>query len=445
MEKNSQFKLIFEKLTGDRASYTMENRAFNFVSLVSFLVLFYFLVFDIYIGQIIMCLVLLALIVILSFLYYNSLVKRKYRAGIIVYAVATYGAIITNYYFNQGIDGPTMFLFFLTFHLLVAISPPNLSRVWIILHASIAIFLLFSEYFQPGLVPDVYTSRLSRFMDIGWTYIISIVFVYFITRNLRSYYIEEKKRSDDMVLAVSEQNELILQQNKLLEKSNEEKNKMFSIVSHDLRSPIDSIRGYLEVLSEDIMSADEKRHIESELLNQVKYTSDLLVNLLYWSKTQMKGVSVNLVPIKIKDMVDDARNFKMAGAAKKNIKLTYAIDRELEVIADKDMLRIVLRNLVVNAIKFTKPGGEIVIGVKRKNDKAEISIKDNGIGIPAEKQREIFSLKTNSTYGTNEEKGMGLGLMLCKEFVEYQNGTIWFESEEGKGSTFFISLPLTKA
>ena len=159
----------------------------------------------------------------------------------------------------------------------------------------------------------------------------------------------------------------------------------------------------------------------------------------------MKGVSVNLVPIKIKDMVDDARNFKMAGAAKKNIKLTYAIDRELEVIADKDMLRIVLRNLVVNAIKFTKPGGEIVIGVKRKNDKAEISIKDNGIGIPAEKQREIFSLKTNSTYGTNEEKGMGLGLMLCKEFVEYQNGTIWFESEEGKGSTFFISLPLTKA
>ena len=159
----------------------------------------------------------------------------------------------------------------------------------------------------------------------------------------------------------------------------------------------------------------------------------------------MKGVSVNLVPIKIKDMVDDARNFKMAGAAKKNIKLTYAIDRELEVVADKDMLRIVLRNLVINAIKFTQTGGEITIGVKRKDDTAIISIKDNGIGIPPEKQSEIFSLKTNSTYGTNEEKGMGLGLMLCKEFVEYQNGRIWFESEVGKGSTFFISLPLTKA
>ena len=445
MGKNSQSKLVWEKLTGDRASYTMENRAFNFVSIISFLVLIYFLIFDIFIGQTSMSIVLLCLILILSVLYYYSLVKKKYQSGIVVYAFASYFAMIANYYLNSGLQGPTIYLFFLTFQLLVAISPRGLSRLWIALHSIIALFLIFSEYLRPDLVPNTYPNQLSRFEDIAWTYVISIIFVYFITRNLRDNYNEEKNMSEEVLRAFSVQNEMILKQNHELEKINEEKNKMFSIVSHDLRSPIDSIRGYLEVLSEDILGTDEKKHIETELLSQVKYTSDLLVNLLYWSKAQMKGVSVNLVPIKIKDMVDDARNFKMAGAAKKNIKLTYAIDRELEVVADKDMLRIVLRNLVINAIKFTQTGGEITIGVKRKDDTAIISIKDNGIGIPPEKQSEIFSLKTNSTYGTNEEKGMGLGLMLCKEFVEYQNGRIWFESEVGKGSTFFISLPLTKA
>ena len=389
--------------------------------------------------------IMMTLMIVQAVLYYNSLVKKKYQSGIVVYAIASYFAMIANYYYNAGIQGPTIYLFFLTFQLLVSISPRKLSRLWIVLHLTFALLLLFGEYFRPEIIADTYPDRLSRFQDVAWTYVICIVFVYFITRNLRDSYYEEKKLSEETLAAFSAQNEMILKQNHELERINEEKNKMFSIVSHDIRSPIDSIRGYLEVLSEDLLDAEEKKHIESELLGQVKYTSDLLVNLLYWSKAQMKGVTVNLVPLKLINMIDDARNFKMAGAAKKGIKLTYAIDRELEVVADKDMLRIVLRNLVINAIKFTQPGGEISIKVVRQEKNALISIQDNGIGIPAEKQKEIFSLKTSSTFGTKDEKGMGLGLMLCKEFVEYQNGKIWFESIEGEGSTFFISLPLTRA
>jgi signal transduction histidine kinase len=202
--------------------------------------------------------------------------------------------------------------------------------------------------------------------------------------------------------------------------------------------------GYLEILSNNIVNNEEKKMIETELLGQIKYTSDLLQNLLYWSKSQMKGVNVKLVPLKVIDIIEDTRNFKLAGAAKKEIKLSYSIDKEIEVIADKDMLMIVLRNLVVNAIKFTPVGGEIAIKVIKDKDNAVISIKDNGIGIPEEKKKELFTLKSQSTYGTNQEKGIGLGLVLCKEFTEYQNGKIWFDSVEGKGSTFYVSLPLSK-
>lgn len=441
---NTGLRNIWEKLTGDRVSYSMENRAFNYVGLLSFIVIVYFLLFNLTIGQFVMSAVMVVLFMIQSVLYYYSLVKRQYKKSILIYAACSYAALVANYYCNDGIHGPTLYAFFLTFQLLVAVSPLKYSRAWIVLHVVIALFLLFSEYFNPDTVPDTYPSRLSRFLDIGVTYAISILFVFLITNYLKRYYKHEKNLAGERLLAITAKNEEILKQNRDLERLNDEKNKMFSIISHDLRSPIDSIRGYLEVLSQVILDPAEKKGIENELLGQVKYTSDLLQNLLYWSKTQMKGVSVKLVPIRLIDMVDDARNFKLAGAARKEIKMTYAINKDIEVIADKDMLKIVLRNLVVNAIKFTPEGGEISIKLIKKDATALISIQDNGIGIPLEKRKEIFTLKSGSTFGTNDEKGIGLGLVLCKEFIEYQGGEIWFDSEVGKGSTFYISLPLSK-
>jgi two-component system sensor histidine kinase/response regulator len=108
------------------------------------------------------------------------------------------------------------------------------------------------------------------------------------------------------------------------------------------------------------------------------------------------------------------------------------------------MLNILLRNLLNNAIKFTRPGGEIVIKAVRQGNEAVISVQDNGIGIPEEQQQEIFSSNARSTFGTNNEKGIGLGLRMCKEFIDYQHGRIWFESTYGKGSIFYIALPIAR-
>lgn len=441
---NKTLKKYWSKLTGDTVEYSMENRAFNFISVVSFITLFFLFIFDVFIEQWTMCGVIVGLVVVQSILYYNSLFKKQYKKEIIVFAIVSYIGVMMNYFNNSGTIGPTLFLLFLTMQFLLTVSPSKYNAVWIVVHILLATVLIGIEYAFPNLAPDTYPTRFARYFDIVTTFIACILFVHLITSYLKRYYTNERRISQERLLAITKQNEQILRQNTELERLNDEKNKMFSIISHDLRSPVDSIRGYLEVLSNNILDPAEKKEIEVELLGQVKYTSDLLQNLLYWSKTQMKGVNVKLVPLKLIDMIDDARNFKLAGAAKKEIKITYAISRDIEVIADKDMLKIVLRNIVMNSIKFTPAGGEIAIKAVKQGETAVISIKDTGIGIPAEKQAELFTLRSGSTFGTNDEKGMGLGLVLCKEFVEYQHGTIWFESTAGNGSTFFISLPLSK-
>ncbi len=333
---------------------------------------------------------------------------------------------------------------FLTFYLLIAIGNPKQYPLWISLHILVLLSLLACEYIHPDWVPDTYKSKSDRYIDIGATSGTAIAFIFFITNYMRKNLDKERVKTEERELAISNQNRQIIEQNHLLEKVNAEKTKLFSIISHDLRAPLDSIRGYLELVSEHLLSEDELATMHQELLNQTKYTSELLLNLLYWSKAQMQGISVHLVSICVKDIMDEVCGNKLSNAAMKGIKITYSIKPEIEVVGDKDMLRIVLRNLINNAIKFTKPGGEIKIKVTINSPNAEISVRDNGIGIPLERRDDIFRHKTNSTYGTNNEKGIGLGLILCREFMDYQNGKIWFESEEGIGSVFYISLPMTK-
>ncbi len=436
--------VFLDKVIGGRSEFSMQNRAFNFVCVVSFLILIFCIFFDAFISQWLMICVMTALLGVLAVIYYFARFKMLYKPGIVAYAICSYTALIINYKYNSGINGPTLFLFFVVFHLLIVTSPSKYYKIWIFLHIFIALGLIGYEYFNPDAVPDTYPSRYGRFLDVIASYLIGILFFFLKTRYLVDYYNGEKQLAEERAIAIEKQNEQIILQNQELERVNEEKDKMFSIVSHDLRSPIDTILGFLEVLSADILEPDEKVEIETQLRDKVKNTSELILNLLFWSKAQMNGVTVSLAPVSLMDLLDEARTFLLSNAAKKSIKITYNISRETEVVADKDMLRIILRNIIGNAIKFTNSGGEVAIKLTQKGSDAEISIKDNGIGIPVAKQGEMFSLKSGTTFGTENEKGIGLGLMLCKEFMGYQNGKIWFESEEGKGSTFYLSLPLAQ-
>ena len=431
----------WKKLTGDPATFSMENRAFNYVGVITFPILLYTLVFDICISQVFMAWVLGGLLVAQGILFYYSRFKRKYNTGIIVYAILSYSSLIANYYCNSGALGPTLCLFFLTFQLLITIGKRGMYGLWIFLHITIVMGLLASEYFFPQLVPDTYLSKEARFFDLASTYTIAIVFVFTLTNYLRNYFNNERLLAEERAKAISAQNTYILSQNDLLAKVNEEKNKLFSIVSHDLKTPLDSIRGYLELLTEQVVTDLEKTEIEAELLEQTKYTSDLLLNLLYWSKAQMHGIVVNLAGLDLNGMLEEVVNNKRTMAAKKGLELVYDYPGALGVTADKDMMRIILRNVINNAVKFTPAGGTIHVSTEVRGDKVVAVIKDSGIGIQQDRHADLFTLKTASTYGTNNEKGIGLGLMMCREFINYQQGDIWFESIPANGTTFYIALP----
>lgn len=435
---------LWLRLTGSPSEFSVENRAFNYICLITAFILFYYLIFEIYLGQTFIALFTILLLPILAVLYYFSRYKKKYHTGIVIYAFSGYIILIINYYVNSGSIGATLCLFFLVFQLLVAIGKPRQYTFWIALNLLIPFALLLSEYLHPEWTPDTYKSREDRFIDIYITYASAVAFIFIITRYLRQQLNKEHKLAKEKTEAIALQADRILQQNEVLEKVNREKDKLFSIVSHDLRAPLDSIKSYLELLSENVLTPQEKTEVEGQLLDQTKYTSDLLGNLLSWAKSQMGGVNVTLVPIKAKALIEMIAGNKLSLVARKGIKLTYSIHPSIELIADVDMLKIVLRNLINNAIKFTPPGGEITIKAEKKGNEIQLSVTDTGIGIPVGKQGEIFSSNVHSTYGTNNEKGIGIGLMMCKEFMHYQNGDISFSSTEGVGSTFYITLPATR-
>ena len=155
----------------------------------------------------------------------------------------------------------------------------------------------------------------------------------------------------------------------------------------------------------------------------------------------MNGMVFQPKKINVHDYVNNILSIQKSLALHKKININCTIDKNVVVIADPDMFQVVIRNLLHNAIKFSPHGEQIFISQKIVGNECQICVKDNGVGIPLEKQKDIFLLTTHSTYGTGNEKGMSLGLTLCKEFIELQKGRIWFVSEPGKGSIFCVALP----
>lgn len=226
------------------------------------------------------------------------------------------------------------------------------------------------------------------------------------------------------------------------------KDKLFSIIAHDLRSPFNSIIGFSELLiehSNDVLLEDSEQYIK--IINSAaKNTLILLDNLLNWAKSQTGQLSYNPEKILFSEVVQEIITLSKSIAKSKNISLEYSCSDPLEIFVDVNMLNTVLRNLISNAIKFTNIGGHIEVSAKLIPDYVEITISDNGIGINKEKCNELFSITSNTTsLGTADENGSGLGLVLCKEFIQKNNGDIWVVSEENKGSNFIFTLPIYKA
>lgn len=238
---------------------------------------------------------------------------------------------------------------------------------------------------------------------------------------------------------------LLKERESQLSRLNATKDKLFSIIAHDLRSPFNSIIGFAELLkkhTKDTATEETIMYIE-HIHSSAKQTLILLENLLIWAKTQTGQIPFNPIAINLSMMIRYALDVSRPAANLKNITLLYREADEIEVIADMNMLNTVLRNLISNAIKFTHENGSIIISTNRGEDQVELRIADNGIGMSPEVLKGLFCIDTTkATSGTANEKGTGLGLVLCKELIEKQGGVIVASSETGKGSVFTITLPI---
>jgi signal transduction histidine kinase len=229
-----------------------------------------------------------------------------------------------------------------------------------------------------------------------------------------------------------------------LEDLNATKDKFFSIISHDLKSPFNSILGMSDLLVENAGKLDVKKlqHYAEVIRDSSERAMELLTNLLDWSRAQTGRMAYNPEKVDFSTIVSETASLLYENARQKSVSLVNNIPAKTFVYGDKVMLGTVLRNLMGNAIKFSYSGGKVTVASTTQNGKTIISVSDEGVGIEPETAQKLFRIDENvTTNGTNNEKGTGLGLILCKELVDKHGGEIWVESTESKGSTFYFTIP----
>ena len=275
---------------------------------------------------------------------------------------------------------------------------------------------------------------------VAFPIVIVFLILFYSKRHKDMKYVQELEEKNAKMQV---QNEAYLEQTKHLENVNSVKDKLFSIISHDLKDSLSSINGFIDLLKDGSLSRDEFNRLVPELSENANNASLLLFNLLNWSKSQMQSLDPNPTLFDIQEVFEEKVRLIEQRADSKGINL---IDHSLRdfAYADRSMFEIVVQNLLANAVKFCKSGDTITISNHISNGHCIVSIRDTGVGISKENLDKLFKGNSFTTRGTKNEKGTGLGLSICKELVELNHGKIWVESTLGEGSTFYVQLPKSK-
>ena len=345
--------------------------------------------------------------------------KHKYTlARIIVVLVSTTIFTAQSLLFNNGKEN------LLLVNLIVTIIYYSDKRFIILISAINVICYIWIKYesFYPPVYETVSNARILFNICIGLLSMI-IALQYFKFEQLNS------QRS-------------IEQKNQELEALNKTKEKLFSIIAHDLRSPIAQIKSTLDLVNRDFISKEEFHELSHHFTKQIDQLQDNMNNLLTWSQSQLNGIVTKPQAVNPSMIIKEVIELLRQQWQGKDIQIQFEAFDDL-VWMDPDHLKVVVRNLLSNAIKFSKKKHSIVINHSRNNKELTIAVRDTGMGMSQEQLDGLFTAEEIvSTHGTDKERGTGLGLKLCKEFLDKNNGEIWAISEKGIGSTFFINIPL---
>ena len=422
----SKIKFFWYKIIGSKEEFELNSRIFHYICFFGMLALLVNIPLNHFIGFPILTVAIILVLLGVFVSYYISRFLHRYSLAILMFEIISIGLAVLHFFYSSGINGAGLLYFLLVFFLTITIIPRKQYFFWLVVNLILVIGALLVEYKFPYLVKNQYESRIDRFYDLFIAYFITLILLVLLIREIWKNYFLEKYAYENKA--------------KELAKLNEEKNKLFSIVAHDLRSPLLSIQNYLESLTSISFTEEEKNVINQKLLENTVAANEMMDNLLTWVKTQLNGVEANLVRFhlyeNLKTTIDLCENL----AENKKINLSVDIDDSVAIMADKEMIKVVMRNLIVNAIKFTSTGGYVIVKAENVNDKCIIQITDNGIGFSTQDQKDVFSHRLRSKIGTKNEKGTALGLIICRDYTLLQNGKIAMESKEGTGTTFILTF-----
>ena len=427
-ENNERHKRRWLNLLIGGRDMALENRLFNSFCLIALLLMAINIPFNYFSGLKVTAVIFFVFIVFVAIAYYLGRFRGRLTQGVVILAGTTVITLFSvNYFFSAGVRGTSLLSFLLAFTLIILISPRRLYGMWLVLFLLVVAGLLWTEYHYPQTVVVTYQDNNAELIDMAFAYVTGIFICFFSLVFLKEAYNREKRSAERKSIELA--------------RLNDEKLKLFSIISHDLQAPLSSLHSYVRLISSNRLTPDERRQVESGLANALHGSQEMLSNMLVWSQSQLSGFRLSLVRNNIQHVLKPVIDVQRVYANQKAITLEADIDDSLHALVDRDMLQLIVRNLIANAIKFTLPDGRIRVRVSQVGDRCELVVEDNGIGIDEAQQKELFSLKTRSTYGTNNERGIGLGLFLCNEYAQAFNGTLTFESEVGKGTTFCLSIP----
>ena len=279
--------------------------------------------------------------------------------------------------------------------------------------------------------PEWNLSSVTLLLRVAFAFIFLFSILYYMKLEAETYQEEVEIKNSQLSFEKAE-----------MEKLNFTKDKIFTIISHDLRSPIASLQSLLTLLNDDTIGKEDFKKATVGLEKQVFQLRNSLDELLTWSKAQLHGINPVPALLNLRQVVVQVVSVLKVAARGKRIIITTQMDSDLEVYCDPNMLHSILTNLVSNAIKFTPVGGAISISAETGEKEVRVQVEDTGVGISSENIKKILNPSVLfTTRGTNNEKGTSLSLAMCKEFVEKNKGTLEVRSEDGKGTRFIISLP----
>ena len=409
---------VLNYIIADDENFSLQNRLLLSSIFVGILITF----FGSFIGTIISLPIHLRLsgyflCLFLLVLYYFMRVRKIVRPFIVPFILICLAAIPMMWIFNGGINGQGSKIALIALILSLIIVTEGKRRLVLFLYSTLILILYLVQLYKPEYITG-YSSEKVRWVDSLTTTVYSLIFIYLIIKFLLRYYTLEKTRAEEA--------------EKIQIKLNNDKDRFISILGHDLRSPFQALLGLTALLKDNIHKYDIKEvEYQVNLINKAALSNySLLEDLLLWVRAEKGSIPFNPQQLSLSLISEGVIENLSQNAVVKNLSVNSLIDDKKYVFADINMLKTILRNLVSNAIKFTNLGGAIRISAEIIDTGIIISVKDNGIGISQADISKMFDIsQVYTTKGTHDEKGTGLGLLICKEFVEKHGGKIWADSE----------------